>query len=331
MSDWAIKVHKLESIIDCPNSDTLSIAKIGGWELVVKRGQYSVGDLVVYFPSDSLVPQEHLKNWGLEGKLSGSGKNRVKAVRLRGQISIGLLCKAPEGFIEGQDAQEYYGITKWEPSIPPELSGIAKRMPRGYIKYDIDNINNSPRMFDPTESVIVYEKCHGANSSCCLIDGEVFVTSRSVCLEESDTNTYWAAARNHDLINKIKSIQSLGKDIWIYGEVLPTQDLKYGYTKPGILFFDIRVDGRFLDNLTAKNIFKDLDLPMPPMLYDGPYDLEFIKLACQGQEGVSGKELHVREGGVIRPQIERQHRNGRAIAKYINPEYMVRKDGTEFH
>nr|WP_265582719.1 hypothetical protein [Streptomyces ferrugineus] len=52
---------------------------------------------------------------------------------------------------------------------------------------------------------------------------------------------------------------------------------------------------------------------------------------ASGRETVSGRELHLREGVVIRPAVERYSAvvGGRAIAKAVSPAYLTRKGGTE--
>src|SRR5690606_17187371 len=64
----------------------------------------------------------------------------------------------------------------------------------------------------------------------------------------------------------------------------------------------------------------------------GPYDSERVLRIATGRETVSGRELHLREGVVIRPAVERHSpvTGGRAIAKAISPAYLTRKGGTEY-
>jgi hypothetical protein len=49
---------------------------------------------------------------------------------------------------------------------------------------------------------------------------------------------------------------------------------------------------------------------------------EYIVKMCKGMETVSGKQLHIREGVVIRPYIDRCARdNTKLRLKLINPKY----------
>jgi len=57
MSDWHPQVVKIESIRNHPDADALDIATVlGDYPVIIKRGEYQVGDLAGYIPIDSIVP-----------------------------------------------------------------------------------------------------------------------------------------------------------------------------------------------------------------------------------------------------------------------------------
>jgi RNA ligase (TIGR02306 family) len=74
------------------------------------------------------------------------------------------------------------------------------------------------------------------------------------------------------------------------------------------------------------------ELPLVPRLYEGPYDIDRVLEIASGRETVSGRGLHLREGVVVRPAVERYSpvTGGRAIAKAVSPAYLTRKGGTEY-
>jgi RNA ligase (TIGR02306 family) len=338
---FEVKNYRLRLVEPLVNSDFLDIAWVNDWPCVVKRSQYREGDLVTYIPADSIVPEELLESIGLKGKLSGSKKNRVKAVRLRGQFSCGLVLDPPHGTEEGQDVAEILGITKYEEPVPAELRGIGRYHPPYWLKYDIENIRTYNSWFEDGESVVITEKGHGCNCSFSLhMSPEnqiVFsVSSRSITLEESDTNTYWKMARKYNIEDfMMKSFSHLlnpGDAIYLYCEILNTQDLKYGISNGEfeIRFFDLRFNYNWRSFYDLVG-FLGNDYKTMPILYEGPFSKEKVIECTNGKEQVSGKELHIREGCVIRPVLERWHRNHRVIAKSISEDYLTRKDGTEMH
>jgi RNA ligase (TIGR02306 family) len=74
------------------------------------------------------------------------------------------------------------------------------------------------------------------------------------------------------------------------------------------------------------------ELPLVPRLFEGPYDSARVLELASGRETVSGRGLHLREGVVIRPAVERYSAvtGGRAIAKAVSAAYLTRKGGTEY-
>ncbi|MFF1798439.1 RNA ligase family protein, partial [Kitasatospora sp. NPDC058263] len=126
--------------------------------------------------------------------------------------------------------------------------------------------------------------------------------------------------------------------VGIFGEVFGAgvQDLTYGESGrtelPGYAAFDVSamVDGQ-LRWLSAAELLGG-ELPVVPELWRGPFDPDTVLALAQGRETVSGRELHVREGVVVRPVAERYSPvvGGRAIAKVVGDAYLTRKGGTEY-
>ena len=147
MSEFHVNVVRFTNVVKHPQADSLYIAKIhGGYPVIFKGkefgGSFSEGDLAVYIPVDSVVPAT--KEWAwlsppVEQLLPGGEKvmvepevprekdRRVRAKRLRGVFSMGMLGVPPEGAVEGQDVAELMGITKYE---EPEEGLSASRTDR---------------------------------------------------------------------------------------------------------------------------------------------------------------------------------------------------------
>lgn len=338
---WSCKVRTVTSIEPIENADKIEVVKLGGFVGITPKGQFSVGDLAVLFEPDSIIPDRILEELGLLGKLSGSGKNRVKPVRLRGVLSDGIIVPAPDGASEDDDVQDHFGIVRWEMPVPAELSGKVRSLPYGFRKYDIDNIKNDwlQIAFQNGEEIVGFEKIHGTNVAFGYNKrlNEFYVCSRSQCLEYDKNNLYWQLAERYDIKNKlieiVNNIEDEDVTFWIHGEGYgPVQDLKYGISIAHFRIFDIRKNDTFLDIDNMLDVCRLYDLQTVPELYRGPYSLAIIEKYAQGDETVSQNAMHVREGIVFRPVKERLDRRGRrVIAKCINPDYLLRKDGTEYH
>ncbi|GHF80404.1 RNA ligase (ATP) [Streptomyces thermodiastaticus] len=338
-----------------PNADALELAQVGLYRAVVAKGAYRTGDAAVYIPEQAVLPDELIEELGLTGRLAGARSNRVKAVRLRGELSQGIVCrpKALAGAdlaraaAEGTDFAELLGITKWVPPVPPMMSGEVEPAPGLLPWLEIENIRRHPDVFTAGEPVVLTEKVHG---SACLLtyhaeDGRVEVSSkgfgaRSLALKEDERNLYWRAVRHHGVAEAAARLAGrLGaRRVGVFGEVYGdgVQDLTYGADARrdtlGYAVFDVaaEIDGtvRWLDPAGLL----DGELPLVPRLYEGPYDIDTVLAYASGRETVSGRELHLREGVVIRPVVERYSpvTGGRAIAKAVSFAYLTRKGGTEY-
>ncbi|MEU9787315.1 RNA ligase (ATP) [Streptomyces phaeochromogenes] len=338
-----------------PNADALELAQVGLYRAVVAKGVYRTGETAVYIPEQSVLPEELIEELGLTGRLAGSRSDRVKAVRLRGELSQGIVCrpKALAGVdlaraaADGTDFAERLGITKWVPSIPPTMDGEVEPAPDLLPWVDIENIQRYPDIFAPGEDVVLTEKLHG---SACLLtyfaeDGRVQVSSKGfgakyLALTEDPRNLYWRAVHGHGVAAVAARLaERLGaRRVGVFGEVYGAgvQDLTYGADGRretlGYAVFDVsaEIDGevRWLD---ATELLTG-ELPLVPRLYEGPYDIGRVLEFASGRETVSGQGLHLREGVVIRPATERYSpvTGGRAVAKAVSPAYLTRKGGTEY-
>lgn len=79
------------TVLPHPNADALELARVGLYNAVVAKGAYQTGDTVLYIPEYAVLPGHIISALGLEGKLAGSNHDRVKPVRLRGELSQGIV------------------------------------------------------------------------------------------------------------------------------------------------------------------------------------------------------------------------------------------------
>ncbi|GGQ22959.1 RNA ligase (ATP) [Streptomyces roseolilacinus] len=339
-----------------PNADALELAQVGLYRAVVAKGAYRTGDAAVYIPEQAVLPAPLIEELGLTGRLAGGSADRVKAVRLRGELSQGIVCR-PRALAgvdlvraarDRTDFAGLLGVTKWVPPVPVHMSGDVESAPDLLPWGDVENIRRYPDLFVPGEPVVLTEKVHG---TACLMtyhaaDGRVQVSSkgfgaRNLALREDPRNVYWRAVRGHGVPEAAARLaERLGATrVGVFGEVYGpgVQDLTYGAggERPGYAVFDLSVEvaGR-VRRVDAAELHEVLDgeLPLVPRLYTGPYDIAAVLELATGRETVSGRGLHLREGVVVRPATERHSPvvGGRAIAKAVSPAYLTRKGGTEY-
>jgi RNA ligase (TIGR02306 family) len=173
------------------NADSLDLVIAGEYQFVSQKGIYQTGDVAIVIPEKAVLPpviQEPFKNY-----LKGPEKNRVGGIRLRGEISQGILLnrveaekilgKSLDEFEFDADISDLLGITKYEAYIPPSMAGVQKRYSGEHHYFDCVQYGSQAHEFQDDEIVIVTEKVHG----CCHEDTMILLkdgsqrTIRKIC------------------------------------------------------------------------------------------------------------------------------------------------------
>lgn len=351
MSEFKVECVRIGDIEKHPNANSLSITNVhGGYPCIIKTGDFQTGDLAVYVPVDALVPVARDEFKFLDGG-KGRAFERIKARKLRGTFSMGLLIKAPEGAREGDDMQSALGVDKWlpeserEPAQPNrvkrkgswlgymwlrirQLLGLAPPKPPSVPVYDIEGIRKHSGILRDGEEVVIREKIHGMNSKMVHTGKHFYVGSRTQF--RKGPSAWHTIAERNNLEQKLRNRPNIVLFGEVYGEC---QDLKYGVpSSEGVRFiaFDalvLNADGsrKWLDNDDLEKFCAEIDVPMAPVLYRGPWKPELVSLA-EGKTTMPGAS-HVREGIVIRCAKERHDpRFGRVQLKLAGEGYLTRKE-----
>jgi len=319
MSTHSCEVVRV-TLLTHPNADALSVVKVFGWQCVVRTDEWNDGDLGVYIPPESVLPDTD------EIKALGGPPGRIKAMKLRGIVSLGLLVHAPDGVAEGDDLMVRLGITHYEPPLPMSSGGEAERGPSGFWPhYDVENFRNATygRLLVPGEEVAATEKIHGGSARYVWTEGRQWAGSRKEWKKEDSGNLYWQALiRNPWLGEWCKAHPGLAAYGEVYGRV---QDLRYGAKQNDVFFaaFDILDEGRWVDWRDLPSLWEGLQ--WVPVLYAGPFDEAMAKELAEGDSSVPGAD-HLREGVVVRPTTERWSQEiGRVQLKFVSDRYLTKK------
>jgi len=145
-------IRRINNIDPIQNADAIELATVDGWKVVIRKGEYTIGDLAIYCEIDSWIPHAIApflskgSNPRLYDNVEGE---RLRTVKLRGQLSQGLLLPLsvlgnnPESLTVGIDVAEQLNIQKYEPPISAELAGLAKgTFPRFIKKTDQERCQN---------------------------------------------------------------------------------------------------------------------------------------------------------------------------------------------
>jgi RNA ligase (TIGR02306 family) len=277
-----VRVVTLTNLHHHPDADALDLAEVdGGYPVIVRRGEYVEGEVVIYIPVDTMVPTTGEFAF-LDPK--GTGKpHRIRAKKIRGVFSMGLVAKAlPEDKV-GDIVGERLGTSKYEEPGDDNWSGQGNsvKSPRklSFSKYDIEGWRKyGPKVFtDPAEEVVVLEKLHGANARYVWARNEegeltLFCGSRTQWKPFDDSSAWGVVARTYGLEATCRDL--LGEGVTLFGEVLGVQDLLYGFkpSSPGFRVFEIydASTGTYWDWNAVEDLCAKAGLETAPVLYRGP-------------------------------------------------------------
>lgn len=328
-SESRAAVVRIESVERHPNADSLSIAHVTGYPVIIRTGDFAAGDLAVYVPVDLCLPVADPRFAFLAPRGADSaGRHRVRAVRLRGTFSMGLLVPADPAWTDGLDVTEAIGAVKYEPPIDLATGGENESCP-GYLPTYTDiepwrRWRDVPGVVVPGEEIVVTEKIHGANARFVYRDGRLWVGSHSCVKRYDPANIWWRVATRMGLEQRLFAYPG----VVLFGEVFgKVQDLRYGIESDvGLVAFDAydSMTGRYYDEDEFANLILHLGLNRVPVLYRGPWT-DLAPLAEGGTVLANG--AHVREGCVAKPTRERWHDGlGRVILKMHGEGYLLRKE-----
>jgi RNA ligase (TIGR02306 family) len=179
-------IRVISDIQPIEGADKIELAIVDGWKVVVaKEVGHKVGNMVVYCEIDSYLPVrdefEFLRKSSYKKMSDGTEGFRLKTIKLRGQVSQGLIL--PMSVVEytnvqfevGMDVTNLLGIVKYEPPIPAELAGKVKGLFPSFIrKTDEERIQNLSSEYDELKNHTYYvtEKLDGSSATFYIKDGE---------------------------------------------------------------------------------------------------------------------------------------------------------------
>lgn len=214
------EIQTINEITPIEGADRIELAKVQGWQSVVQRGQYSVGDRIVFIPIDTVL-QPSVWNSHLHDKEDPTKPIMVRSVKLRGVYSQGLIFPlsiiTPEMNVD-ELAQEL-GVIKYEKPIPAHLAGqVAGDFPSHLVsKTDEDNLKSNIEVLHELKEADFVEttiKLDGTSATYIKeLDGTFRVCSRNLELKDTESNVHWQMARLYNIQENLKAGYSIQGEI----------------------------------------------------------------------------------------------------------------------
>lgn len=346
-------IQAVNAVEPIPNADAIEKIRVLGWWVVVKKGEFRLGERLVYCEIDSLLPErpafEFLRGSSFKpaqvdptGAVTLPAGFRIRTVRLRGQVSQGICFPlsvlppgAPTG--EGADVTELLGVLKWEPPLPVGMGGRVKGLFPAFLpKTDETRVQVLEPVIERNrgKSFYVTEKLDGTSFTAFVRQGEFGICSRNLWMDEADDrNVLVLVSRGLGLEGKLRAARGrLGFDLAVQGEVVGpgVQKNKYALAAVTLRVFSVlNVDsGKLLDHAESLALLSELELEAVPQLGTLVLDHTVDQLVALA-EGTSALNPKVqREGVVLRPPAEEYDEDigGRLSFKAINPKFLLKYD-----
>lgn len=316
-------------IKDHPNGDQVGIVQIDGYTVVVNKEAWAGKTIAAFCPPESILPDKPEYQW-----LGDTERKRtVKAKKIRGVISYGLLVDAPQGSKVGDNVTEILGVRHYEPP-EGENTGVDAAAPKGITvpKYDVDAIKKMTYLFEG-ERVVATEKIHGQNFKAVFKDDQIYIGSRNRWVEDDNQNDFSQTFRQHpgieDFIRDNPGTVIYGES---YGKI---KGFDYGIKQGrsgntpnfGFVAFDILRNGGWVDYHEFADLMEKYNILTPPVLYEGVFDIDKLTEIVETDSRLSwfhsGKKTnHIMEGAVIRTVTEKfDMRHGRCQGKLVSLRY----------
>lgn len=308
----------VSELLPIEGADKIELAKVDGWQCVVKKGQFQRGETALYFEIDSMIPADD-ERFAFLSRGKKVERYRIKSMKLRGALSQGLLI--PMGdltnaermrIFDGETPTDVLRVEKYEPTMP--MGGKqAGTFPTHLVpKTDQERIQNIASELSGREchQFEVSEKLDG--TSCTFFVrveegqalGPALVTgacSRNWEMQILDGNVYARIFNELGMHDKLRGLG--GRQIAIQGEIIgpSIQGNKYKLDKPTFYVFDIYDidEKRYLKSSERVHLTLELGLLHVPLLHDAdmPFTLDSILAAADGRS-----QLHdtAREGIVFK-------------------------------
>jgi len=351
-------IQRIIKITPIEGADAIETATVLGWEVVVKKNEYKVGDLACYIQIDTVVPELP------EYEFLRERKFRVRTIKLRKQISQGLLVPLPNPkrlLKEGDDVTELLGVKKYEkPDNNPERYE-KPRMPKVWykkwvyiLKYnflfkmfpalqkksrspfpkhlvsitDEERIQNIPRVLETHKgkNFVVSYKLDG--SSITIIHSKVLgkskyrICSRRFELHDKKNDWYkvFSETKFGDEITKLTAYFKTD-DIIVQGEAIGKfNGNHHNLQQEKIMLFNIYVNGKRLNQKEFMDVCKKNNIPHCPMYKETVLDHSLADIL---------KESEIKD--LINPKVDVEGLVWRCVEdntsfKVINNKYLLKTE-----
>jgi hypothetical protein len=349
-------VQRVVKITPIEGADAIETATVLGWEVVIKKGEYNVGDLCCYIQIDTIVPDKP------EYEFLRERKFRVKTIKLRKQISQGLIVPLPKGeWSEGDDLTSVIGVKKYEkvdnnpqryekPRKPKKwynriiynlkynflykifpflLPKSRSEFPKNLVSItDEERIQNMPKVLETHSGKLFVVSYKLDGSSITIIHNKIFGRSKyRLCSRRFELhdkqNDWYNVFKQTDFASHIQKLVKYYKtnDIIVQGEAIGKfNGNHHGLKSDEIRLFNIYVNGRRLNQREFIKICSANSIPHCPLYKEVILDYTLPEILKMSQ---------IKD--ILNPQVEVEGLVWRCVEdnlsfKVINNNYLLKNN-----
>lgn len=339
-----VTIKKVDKVKAIEGADLIELIVIGGWQVVTKKGEFKVGEKVLYFEVDSFLPNtvepfKFLSEKSSKKAINPAGEevtgHVLKTIRLRGEISQGFAL-SPKVFSE--DLENYtdeelakfvksIGVFKYEKPLHSSRSGgkilqgsIIAHYPSHTKKTDSERVQNLTDEFlqmikKEATSIIATEKVDGSSTT----------------WWKDETGKLRFASRNYELdLEQEPQLQELAKEYGLDEVLQPNETLKAEMYGEKIQKNPLKIKGRKLAIFDWESPTRELPKELEPYKtkvypFELPDTVEEAVKQVDNLKSLLNPDV-LAEGVVwwITPQKEYKELGFRPNFKAINNTYLLK-------
>lgn len=327
-----VSIQVVESLAPIEGADQIEQARVMGWTVVVKKGEFSPGDHCVFFEIDSVLPDG--PPWAEFMRPRGF---RVRTLKLRGVLSQGLAL--PASILGGEvppvgvDVRDRLNVTKFEPVLP-DAREVAGPFPALVPKTDEIRLQSALGVLDEIRGRDFYvtTKLDGTSATFFREPGGAFVAcSRNWALARGP-NPVWRLAERLGLPER------LPEGIAVQGEICGPgiQKNRLGLSEVELFVFNVydARAARHLDHEAFLAFCREHGLRTVPVerVVRGAEAAAFehtLDRWLEAARGLYSGTRNRKEGVVVRPLVEAPSPTlggGRLSFKVINNDFLLKDE-----
>jgi RNA ligase (TIGR02306 family) len=331
-----VTLRTVDSIEPIPDADAIEVAVVGGWRVVTRKGEFSLGQPAVFFEIDSLLPlsDERFAFLAPRGTkvVDGVEYHRLKTARLRGVYSQGLLMPVDaftDTELDSLDVAAGLGVVKFEEELP-EGEQFAGPFPSEVSRSGCERAQNLTDVWPAVLSHewVATEKIDGESITVVRgTDGTLRVASRRWQIADDGSGPLWRAVRSSGLADAIQPGWAVQGEV--YGEGIRKNPLRVQGLRL-VLFGVFRIEHGRGVRLPFDEWGQDLFVLQAPV-YEGlvlgtTVDetltiIDGVKSLLNPQCNAEGVVWHTADGAEL-PEL-----GFRSQFKTISNRYLLKNDG----